>query len=124
MPQPKTQADLEAFKRERERAGDLTAMMEENRRVRPPAPSNPRGGLVGAFQTLGIIFLCLGGTGLALGVAAIVAGVVRGGEAVAAIMAAGLTALGSALPVILLGAVLLWMSEVLYRLRRIDERAG
>lgn len=70
-----------------------------------------RGGLVRALEWAGIILLFLG----AIGVLAALLGAAHAEVVV--------VALGGAWSLILAGTVFLWMGEVLWRLRRIDERA-
>jgi predicted deacylase len=78
------------------------------------------GGLVRALEAAGVLVLALAGAGGLVAVIVLVGHLVTRGQPLAA--ATAVPVLASALSLVALGAVLLWMAEVLYRLRQIAGR--
>jgi len=110
MPEPKTEADLRAFRQRTAAEPQKPA----GRRAKDPCG----GGLVRALESLGAILIVLGLTGLLVGVLTTAAHLYYGREGVDVYVG-----LSSSIFTALAGVVFLWMGEVLYLLRRIDERA-
>lgn len=111
MSQPKTEADLRAFRQERTAPTAPTpAARQESGAGRPHT-----GGLVSVLNTMGYVFLFLAAPAVVIGMGALLPG---GDRVIAA------TLFASAFCLVLAGAALHWMREVLYLLRRIEGRGG
>lgn len=110
MSQPKTEADLRAFRQERRAAPPTPAARQDHRAGDPHA-----GGLVSALSTMGYVFLFLAAPAVVIGMFLMLPG---GDRTIAA------TLFASAFCLVLAGAALAWMREVLYLLRRIADRDG
>lgn len=114
------------------RSDKLKALQDEMQRPTPPrsmpltrATETPpkrkaaKGGLVRSLDALGMVFLALALLNLVLGIMCICLSLLTDRPMLGEI---AIGAFAAVFPLILAAVVFLWMSETLYRLRRIDER--